>query len=156
MVVVLGVVRLPVKKPRKKKPPSERPKKPKPPPKQKPKVWKRVKNPRKKLGKIKKEGEEEGASLGLGGHEEDEEDETGLTDTQIMQRELEKIPESMKQLVKRFDWSIGTFHGAVHLFSTAIVEHLMPQTIRWPSTEDEVKRCLTIFEQNYNFQELSF
>lgn len=60
--------------------------------------------------------------------------------------------ESMKQIVKRFDWSIGTFHGAVHLFSTAIVEHLMPQTIRWPSLEDEVKRCLVTFEQNYNFQ----
>ena len=60
--------------------------------------------------------------------------------------------ESMKQIVKRFDWSIGTFHGAVHLFSTAIVEHLMPQTIRWPSLEDEVKRCLLSFEQNYNFQ----
>jgi hypothetical protein len=60
--------------------------------------------------------------------------------------------ESMKQIVERFEWSIGTFHSAVHLFSTAIVEHLMPQTIHWPSTEEQVKGCLLLFERNYHLQ----
>ncbi|KAK7087708.1 hypothetical protein V1264_021722 [Littorina saxatilis] len=195
----------PVKKPRKKKPPAEKLRKPKKEHKPKLKVWRRSKTPRKKVINTEPDGgENEGSGVhspgGEGGGEEEED--KGLTDTEVMLRELEKIPyfrdpsfkdsfhmerstfqelcqvvgfkvagrtvspyskllgvlwwlagrESMKQIVKRFDWSIGTFHGAVHLFSTAIVEHLMPQTIRWPSGEDDVKQCLLTFEQNYNFQ----
>lgn len=81
-----------MKKQRKKKSPSERPKKVKPEPKRKSRVWRRAKNPRKK--KKKKEGEADNGFFELGDmiHDEEDSDDAGLTDTQIMQRELEKIP----------------------------------------------------------------
>ena len=109
--------RQPVKKSRKKKQTSERPQKPKREPKPKPKVWRRPKNPRKKL---KQDGEESGdrgralCPVAGGGVEEEE---VGLTDTQVMLKELEKIPYFRDPAFKSsFHMERSTFQVGSHSF----------------------------------------
>lgn len=86
--------RQPVQKSRKKKSSAERQKKPRAQPKPKSKVWRRSKNPRKLKQLKKRTGEVEEGYFELGdlAQEDHDSDDAGLTDAQIMQKELEKIP----------------------------------------------------------------